>query len=63
MSRRMQAGSGRQLNIGVIGCCFPTVELSLAESVSEVLPLIKAKNAAKRLENRVGNPIWIVLKP
>ena len=38
-------------------------KLDLSKSISEVLPLDKAADALHRLEQKIGNPIRIVLKP
>lgn len=38
-------------------------KLSLAKSVSEIMPLDKAAEALEKLEKKIGNPIRIVLKP
>mgnify|MGYP003336409329 CR=1 FL=1 len=38
-------------------------KLDLSRSISDVLPLASARDALKRLENKIGNPIRIVLKP
>jgi D-arabinose 1-dehydrogenase-like Zn-dependent alcohol dehydrogenase len=40
-----------------------TGRLNLAASVSGVLPLSEAESAVKRLQDKVGNPIRIVLQP
>ena len=40
-----------------------TGRLNLAASVSEVLPLTEAESAVKRLQDKVANPIRIVLAP
>lgn len=37
--------------------------LDLAKSISDVLPLSEAVEAVDRLENKVGNPVRLVLKP
>ena len=38
-------------------------KLDLSRSISDVLPLESAREALKRLESKIGNPIRIVLKP
>lgn len=38
-------------------------KLDLSKSISEILPLDQAKRALEKLEQKIGNPIRIVLKP
>jgi D-arabinose 1-dehydrogenase-like Zn-dependent alcohol dehydrogenase len=38
-------------------------KLDLSHSISEILPLANASDAIKKLANKIGNPIRIVLKP
>lgn len=37
--------------------------LDLSESISDVLPLSGAPEAVRRLENKIGNPVRLVLRP
>jgi len=38
-------------------------KLNLSQSISEVIPLERAREALEKLEKKIGNPIRIVLKP